>query len=119
MKKLFGTIIVTTLLLTGCTTQQTSPADQNQATPPLTPAPTKKGTISYECAPGKTAFELLQSTHQVDFSQTSYGKMVTSIDGIPNGDGKYWLYLVDDKEATVGAEAYHCVNAEQINWELK
>lgn len=85
----------------------------------LSPTPTINRELSYDCQPGKTVFELLESNSQVTFDSTSFGKLVTSINGMPQGEGKYWLYNVDSKEATVGAESYVCQSSEKIKWELK
>ena len=76
--------------------------------------------FSYKCQQGKSAFErLTESYPSVQTKGSSFGKMITSISGILQGNGKYWLYSVDDKEATVGAEQYICQSEEDIKWELR
>ncbi|OGE31946.1 hypothetical protein A2631_02375 [Candidatus Daviesbacteria bacterium RIFCSPHIGHO2_01_FULL_44_29] len=88
-----------------------------------TPTPVKnspvKNLVEYPCQPGKTAFDLLEESASVDAKDSSFGKMVTGINGVSQDNGKYWLYLVDNKEATIGAQAYNCIGNEQIKWELK
>jgi hypothetical protein len=85
-----------------------------------TPSPKVLATVTYSCQKAKTAFDLLAiNKHKVEFKQESFGKLVTSIDGKSQEDGKYWLYSIDDKEATVGADAYTCQGQEKITWELK
>lgn len=83
------------------------------------PSPVVSQVFRYECEAGKSAFEVLEEKAEVEFSESSFGKLVTSIDGKPQGDGKYWLYSVNDKEATVGASVYICNEGEEIKWELK
>jgi hypothetical protein len=78
-----------------------------------------KQAFRYECEKGKSAFDVLDEKANVQFSESSFGKLVTSIDGKAQGDGKYWLYSINDKEATVGATAYICNGNEAIKWELK
>jgi hypothetical protein len=75
--------------------------------------------VSYECEAGKSAFDVLDEKNEIKYSESSFGKLVTSINGKSQGDGKYWLYSIDEKEATVGANAYICIGKEEIKWELK
>ncbi len=76
--------------------------------------------FEYLCESGKTAFELLQHTTQnVEFQGSSFGRFVTSINGVKQGNGKYWLYFIDSKDATISADAYICQGDEKIKWELK
>lgn len=83
------------------------------------PSPAVSQVFRYQCDGGKTAFDALDEKAEVEFSESSFGKLVTSIDGKSQGDGKYWLYSVNDKEATVGASVYICNEGEEIKWELK
>lgn len=79
-----------------------------------------KKDVSYNCQSGKTAFEVLQANNnQVKFQGSSFGRMITGINGVSQGGGKYWLYSIDGKDATVSADAYICQGNEKIQWELK
>jgi hypothetical protein len=94
------------------------------ALPPVQPTPTPLQNsnidkVEYTCESGKTAFDSLNEKNQVKSTDSSLGKLVTAINGKEQGNGKYWLYSVDDKEATVGATAYNCQGGEKITWELK
>lgn len=75
--------------------------------------------ISYKCQKGETAFERLEKEKDIKYEESSFGKFITSIDSIEQGGGKYWLYTVDGKEATVSADQYKCLNEEEVRWELK
>jgi len=75
--------------------------------------------VEYECEKDKTAFELLEEKNQIQASESDFGKFVVTINGVEQGEGKYWLYSVDDKEATVSATGYVCQGQEKIKWELK
>ncbi len=75
--------------------------------------------LEYDCQNGKSAFEVLTTQAQVESEDSSLGKLVKGINGISQNGGKYWLYSVDGKEATVGASSYICKGGEKIRWELK
>ncbi len=103
-----------------------SPTPQISPIPSLMPSPTASAAatlsknVSYTCIKGKTAFDSLFSTkHTAVFKTTSLGKLITQIDGIDQGNGKYWQYSIDGKEAQIGADAYTCKGGEVILWEVK
>lgn len=79
----------------------------------------QKVMVSYSCEEGKSVFDLLSSKENVEANDGSFGKFVSEINGVSQGNGKYWLYTVDGQEATVGASAYICKGGEAIIWELK
>jgi len=113
----FSLILFSAFLLTGCSVKNLPPIS-------VSPTPTiiseSNNKINYPCIKGKTAFDSLsESGNKMEFQQSSLGKMITSINGIPQGDGKYWQYSIDNKYAEVGADAYQCQGGEIITWELK
>lgn len=86
----------------------------------ISPGPQNINALNYPCEKGKSAFDLLLLKAQsVKFQDSSFGKMVTAINNTTQGNGKYWLYSINDKEATVGASEYKCTGEENIKWELK
>jgi hypothetical protein len=79
-----------------------------------------QNSISYPCIAGLTAFAAMtKQGFEVDYTESSFGKLVNSINGVEPAGGKYWLYSIDGQEATVGADAYECEGDELIEWELK
>lgn len=44
------------------------------------------------------------------------GKMIESINGLNNDAKNFWLYEVNGKSATVGAEEYVLQNGDEVNW---
>ncbi|MDD2224985.1 MAG: DUF4430 domain-containing protein [Candidatus Shapirobacteria bacterium] len=110
-------ILFSTILLTGCSVKNSS-VTSTSPTPTTISQSTNK--IGYPCLKGETAFSSLTvSGNKMEFQQSSLGKIITSINGIPQGEGKYWQYSIDDKYAEVGADAYQCQGGEIITWELK
>src|SRR5688500_4240415 len=52
--------------------------------------------ITYQGQDGKTALEILKTTHQVEVKSYSFGDMVVSIDGIaPNPATHFWAMYVN------------------------
>lgn len=87
----------------------------------ITPSQSPAGQVnlSYNCQPGSSAYEILEKENKVEYQGSSFGRMITSINGLSQGSGKYWLYSIDGKDATVSADAYLCQGSEKIEWELK
>jgi hypothetical protein len=81
---------------------------------PITSNP--RADFLYMCEAGKSA---LDNKDEVEFDESSFGKLVTSINNQKQGNNKYWSYLIDGKEASVGASTYICQGGEEIKWELK
>ena len=75
--------------------------------------------FSYTCQSGKNVYDVLTETANVESSDSSFGKMVTAINGKEQGGGKFWLYSIDNVEASVSASTYICQGSEQIRWVLK
>lgn len=76
--------------------------------------------LEYDCESGKSAFEVLEEkTSDVEFEGSSFGRMVTGINGVKQGSGKYWLYFINGQDATVSADSYICLEEEKIKWELR
>lgn len=89
----------------------------NSNTQPSHPDPTK---LSYSCDSGESAFDALKKhISKVDSRKTQSGEFVISINGVDQGGGKYWIYSIDGKEATVSADTYICQGSERIDWQLK
>ena len=113
----FSLILFSAILLTGCSVKNSSPVSISP-TPTIVSESTNK--INYPCLKGKNAFDSLSdSGNKMEFQPSSLGKMITSINGIPQGNGKYWQYSINNKYAEVGADAYQCQGGEIITWELK
>lgn len=49
---------------------------------------------------GSTAFQALNSSHEVNYTEYSFGYFVTGIDGVNQNATHSWLYFVNGKPAT-------------------
>ena len=66
----------------------------------------------------ETALSLLERTQTVMVKKSSLGSLVEAINGVKNGnDGKYWTYLINGKEANVGAGQYIVRSDDIIVWQ--
>lgn len=95
---------------------------QNRLRSAVLPSPmvsAGNATFAYPCEAGKSVFDVLTGKAKVEYSDNSFGKLVTSINNTKQGNSKYWLYSIDNKEATVGATTYICQGSEEVKWELK
>lgn len=76
-------------------------------------------TVQQTCVPGKTILNVLVLDNTVEFTETSLGLIVTSINRLEQGEGKYWEYSLDGVVATQSAGQTICSGSEKILWELK
>lgn len=87
----------------------------------ISTGPKQVESLFYDCQPGKNAFELLSQKTQGNLETKDYpfGKMINSVNGVAGGsDGKYWIYFIDGKSATVSADNYKCQDKEKVEWKL-
>jgi LPXTG-motif cell wall-anchored protein len=75
--------------------------------------------ISYINKP--TAFQLLQAVlmDQLEFSESEYGKMITSINGVKMEGTNYWAFYVNGQMASVGADSYELKANDQISFQYE
>ena len=119
-------IILCSLLFSGC---QISSPKQNFTSPEAqikgaqaNIEEDQENQIAYQCEAGKSALAVLfdqVGKANVGIKEYSFGKQVIAINQIVQGDNKFWLYTIDDKEATASADSYICQGEEKIKWELK
>ncbi len=69
-----------------------------------------------------TAFQLLQVTlgsDKVSYSESKYGKYITSIDGVTPSGNDYWAFYINGKMAEVGADSYQLKPGDQISFQYE
>lgn len=68
---------------------------------------------------GTTALDVLTTHATISTKKSSYGILVNSINGYVNGtDNKFWTYMVNGKDAQVGAGEYKVQNGDIIEWKF-
>lgn len=70
---------------------------------------------------GKTALDLLQKTEKITMAGEGKNAFVTEIDGVAANISKktFWAFILNGKEAPVGAGMYILENGDKIEWSLK
>jgi hypothetical protein len=121
--RILGLSVLLTLVLAACA--QTAPTNTNSGninsaanlnSSTNTNAAT---TYMYPGQDGKNALELLKAKFTDTTTKTSnLGEYVTGINGVTASDKQYWKFLVNGKEAAVGADKYVTKSTDVISWEL-
>lgn len=75
-------------------------------------------TITYQGVDGKSALDLLKSSHTVDAKHYDFGDYVTGIDGRSAASDEYWAFYVNGQLSSVGADKYITKNSDTIQWKL-
>ena len=75
---------------------------------------------------GDTVFGMMNrlksENNNFDFKYKEYpslGVYINEINGIKEGNGKYWIYYVNGKEAEIGISKFKVSNGDIINWKLE
>lgn len=95
----------------------TSISTQTVVSPPTVVIETD--TVRYPGEEGKNALELLKKHAKVETKTSSLGEYVVSINGNDGSGTKYWLFYVNDKQASMGADAYVSHDSDTIEWRLE
>lgn len=80
-----------------------------------------------EIKEGATVYDAMKSIESVKENNFSFkikeypglGIFVDGINGIMGTSGKYWIYYVNDKEASVSVSKYKINNGDVISWKYE
>jgi hypothetical protein len=82
--------------------------------------PNEQITNSYSYSPNETPLDLLDRTQTITVKEYDFGTLVESINDLNNGqDEMYWIYYLNDQQATVGASEYQLQNNDHIEWRFQ
>jgi hypothetical protein len=83
-------------------------------------------TYKVEIENDQTLYSVLKNLEEKDnnfsFNGKSYpslGFFVDEINGVKNKLGSYWIYYINDKQASVGISEYKLKNGDIISWKLE
>lgn len=105
-------ILILPLALSGCQKEQANNASAAVAVSPATE-------VTYSGEDGKTVYDLLKSSHQVQADESSMGVLVKSIDGVSQTDKEFWLYDINGEQSNLGADKQMTKTGDQVHWQLK
>ena len=120
--------VAAALVATGCggSNDSSKAATESKATPAAASAEAASGSskvdpkathITYEGEDGETALDLLEAAgYDVQLETSDLGSYVTGIGDVESTKTKYWLFYVDGKMPTEGADAYVTSDGDEIEW---
>jgi len=82
-------------------------------------APVDSMVIVLQGDSGKTAFDLLQETHEVEFIDSPAGKFVHIVDSLQTGSKYGWMYSVNGSMGTVASDKYVTSDSDVIRWHYR
>ncbi len=124
--RILGLGLFAVLILAACTAANTNTisnantnvADQN-VNDTVSNTNVSAASYLYPGQEGKNALELLKAKYPNTTTKTSTaGEYVTGIDGKEASATEYWQFLVNGKEAPVGAGVYETKSSDTIEWKL-
>jgi len=63
-----------------------------------------------------SVFEILNTSHEVDYVTSSMGIFVRSIDGVAGNTEYFWVFAVNDKVVQTACDKYITGNDDKIKW---
>jgi hypothetical protein len=65
-----------------------------------------------------SAFQALNQTYDVGYSESSYGYFITSINGVSGNESSYWIYDVNGETPEVGSGQYSLEEDDELRFSL-
>ena len=65
-----------------------------------------------------SAFQVLNQTYDVGYSESSYGYFITSINCVSGNESNYWVYEVNGETPEVGAGQYSLEENDDLRFSL-
>lgn len=111
-------IIAAALILTACGGDQ--PAERADSDPlDLTCDYVDSLVIDLVGVDSLTVFDLLRTTHQVEYRSSMAGPFVTAIDSVESGTDYFWIYLVNDSMPSVACDKLVTSDGDRVKWHFR
>jgi hypothetical protein len=104
-------LICTLLTLSGC--------GQKQADTPTPAAPRDSLAVRLIAHDSLNVLALLLEEHRVELNESLAGSFVMAIDGVPGGDGWYWLYSVNGNMGQTAADRCVPDAGDTVVWHFR
>ena len=113
-------LLISAILFSGCI-ERREPSYAKAAKDIDTTQQTNRDSLIIELTgvDSMTVFQLLKSTHDVDYQSSAQGIFVQAIDSIPNGERTYWMYSVNDSMGQVACDQYMTRTGDRIRWHYR
>jgi len=120
-RRRLASIIVAGLLFTACarTDQDELPKNTGETEPAAVAEPFDSVVIGLEGVDSSSVFEILCSTHHVDYLTTAAGVFVRAIDSLENNDNFFWIYSVNDTMPQVASDKYLTSEGDSVRWHYR
>jgi len=103
MRLLSGYLLFTLLILATCASEKSSASK----------------TIELDAVDGKTVFELLAASHEVEFKQHTLGVFIIAIDSVKNSGNQYWGLYINGEPVSEACDKITVSADDKIEWRYK
>lgn len=115
---LFAVLVAASLA--GCGDSSKQPESQSDtATDEKVAGPRDSVAVVLDGKDSTSVFELLQGSHQVEFTRTSMGVFVSGIDSVVNGSDHYWVYSVNDTMGMKASDKFITHDGDRVVWHFR
>lgn len=108
-------ILTAGLVLVGCVQKR---SDNNRQAD-TGAAPSDSLTIELAGLDSVTVFDLLRSSHAVEFKNTAMGLFVRGIDSVMNSQTHFWTYSVNDSVPQIACDRYVTRTGDRVRWHYR
>jgi len=108
-----ATALIIAMML-GCDKQQ----DHNE---PVAESPEYTDSLVIELTgvDGESVLAITGESYSVEYTESAMGAFVTAIDSVENGDGYWWLFMVNDSAAQIACDKYITASGDKITWSFR
>jgi hypothetical protein len=83
------------------------------------PSSQERRIISYSGQDGKSVCSILKESYKVETTESSFGEMVTSINGLASSDSEFWFYSINGTPGEMSCDKQMTTVSDHVVWEYK